>query len=198
MQIKINGKQIDLGDALRTHVESTLTDTVGRYFQNPIDGTVTISREGTGFKVDILVHPVRGITLKGEANGHDPHATFDAAVARMDKRLRRYKRQLKDHHGKSGGEVREVSQYVLRSTDDGAGDAEGDGDGSPVVVAEMVTHIERLTVSEAVMRLELGDLPALMFRSRRDDEVNMIYRRPDGNIGWVDPSGALPAQTKEG
>jgi len=190
MKISVQGKQLDVGDALRGHIEDTITQIAEKYFSNPIDATVTLAREGNLFKADINVHVGRGIQVQSVASAQDAHAAFDGAGERVDKQLRRYKRRLRDHHRGLTTEGIPAQQYVL-SPDDGAADAAPtDQPWQPVVVAEMETRIETLTVGEAVMRMDLGNLPAMMFRDRKKGGLNMIYRREDGNIGWVDPAEA--------
>jgi ribosomal subunit interface protein len=192
MQLSIKGKQIDVGDALRKHVEGQLKDITGKYFSHPLDAHVTFSREAHLFRADIAVHAGRGILLQSNASASEPYPAFDMAADRIARRLRRYKARIKDHHHENHKQEDALlaNSFVLRG--DGH-DAEEEAAANPVVVAEMTTPIETLTVSEAVMRLDLGDLPALMFRSRAHGGFNMIYRRSDGNIGWVDPANDATA-----
>jgi len=186
MQLSVKGKQIDVGEALRTHVESQLKDIVGKYFSDGLDAHVTISREAHLYRADIAVHAARGILLQSNASASEPYPAFDMAAGRIANRLRRYKNKIRAHHKES---VRTEESYLAKSVVlHGDGHEEEAADAHPVVVAEMTTPIETLSVSEAVMRLDLGDLPALMFRSRSHGGLNMIYRRPDGNIGWIDPA----------
>jgi len=193
MNITVKGKQIDLGDALRTHVTDTLSTSVVKYFGNPLDATVVFSREAHLYKADIQVHVGRGILLQSNAEAVEPYPAFDEAVEKVAKRLRRYKRRLRDHHnGTSGGEPPlRARKYILEAPTDEAEEIENNpiDDGHPgVVIAEMETAIELLTVSEAVMRMDLAELPALMFRNRAHGGLNMVYRRRDGNVGWIDPA----------
>lgn len=185
MELSVKGKQIDVGDALRQHVETHLKDIVGKYFGGSLNASVTFSREAHLFRADIVVHAGRGIMLQSNASASEPYPAFDQAADRMSKRLRRHKTKIKDHHESEG--IREdallAQSFVLHGGDENAHEEAND---NPVVVAEMTTPIETLSVSEAVMRMDLGDLPALLFRSRSNGAYNMIYRRPDGHIGWVD------------
>lgn len=190
MQLSVKGKQIDVGDALRTHVEAQLKDIVGKYFNNSLDANVTFSREAHLFRADIAVHAGRGIVVQAYANANEPYPAFDEAAARIQSRLRRYKTKLRDHHHETARQetADSVAQsFVLQGHHPDTVEVAD----NPVVVAEMTTPIEHLTVSEAVMRLDLGDLPALMFRNRAHGGLNMIYRRADGHIGWVDPTENL-------
>ncbi|MER2520978.1 MAG: ribosome-associated translation inhibitor RaiA [Bdellovibrionales bacterium] len=187
MQLSVKGKQIDVGDALRGHVESKLDDVTGKYFSGSLDAHVTFSREAHLFRADITVHAGRGIVLQANASANEPYPAFDMAADRIAQRLRRHKKKIvAQHHEQQRQELSFMARsYVLPG--DGNTEEEEAND-NPVVVAEMTTPIETLTVGEAVMRLDLGDLPALMFRNSGHNGLNMIYRRSDGHIGWVDPS----------
>lgn len=194
MHITINGKQLSVSDALRDHVESTLVTATEKYFPQSIDATVTLSPEGRRFAADIIAHPARGLSINGSGTGDTPEAAFDAAAGRIAKRLRRHKRRLVAHHQKPAEVANEPVQHYVIDSGEGAADAADEAPDAPLVIAEMTMEIETLTVGEAVMRLDLGDLPALMFRNRAHRGLNMIYRRPDGNIGWMDPDGNSAAE----
>lgn len=201
MQVTVKGKQLDVGDALRTHVKDQLASMVGKYFGNPMEATVILSKDAHLYKADIQVHVGRGILLQSNAEATEPYPAFDDAAEKVAKRLRRYKRRLKDHHERTTLNqlpVQPARKYILEAEID-RDDHEDHADDVPVaesnghqgiVVAEMETAIEMLTVSEAVMRMDLAELPAMMFRNRAHGGLNMIYRRTDGNFGWVDPVGA--------
>lgn len=197
MQVTVKGKQLDVGDALRTHVNETLTQMVGKYFANPLEATVVLSKEAHLYTADIQVHVGRGILLQSNAVASEPYPAFDEAAEKVAKRLRRYKRRLRDHNNKPGAaeERLPARKYILEApteeVEEEAAPSAESADGAPIIVAEMQTHIELLTVSEAVMRMDLGELPALMFRNRAHGGLNMVYRRPDGNVGWVDPAEAV-------
>jgi len=185
MEISINGKRLDVGGALRGHVEEHLTSTVGKYFSRAHDATVTFSREAHLFRADISVHPIKGVLAKGHASADDAYAAFDAAAERIAKQLRRYKRRLNDHHkGRTGDESTPAQQYVIAAETE---EEELPEQGQPVIIAELPTEIATSSVSEAVMRMDLADAPALMFRNHANGRLNVVYRRPDGNIGWIDP-----------
>jgi len=186
MQLSVSGKQIDVGDALRSHVEDSLGAAVGKYFANPVDTQVVFSRDGARFRVDISVHVGRGITVQSRGGADDPYVAFDDAAEHMSTRLRRHKRRLRDHHRERHEEQEafEAASYVLQG--EGAEEEAGD---EPVVIAEMTTSIPTLTVGEAVMRLDLSEDMQLMFRNRAHGGLNLVHRRPDGNIGWIDPRG---------
>lgn len=191
MEISVTGRQMEVGSALTGHVEENLEQAVIKYFDRAIDAAVAFGREGPKFRVDITVHPgPRGMMVQGGGEASDAYSAFDVALERISKQLRRYKRKLTDHHrGQNNNEdVLPAQQYVIQAEeeeDDGA--TSGD---EPVIVAEMPTEIATLTVGEAVMRMDLADQPLLMFRNRGSGVLNVVYRRPDGNIGWIDPATA--------
>ncbi len=192
MQLSITGKQLDVGDALRSHVEDSLTAVVGKYFANPTDANVVLSRQAHNIRADIQVHIARRILLQGHADAGDAYSAFDLAAAHIAKRLRRYKRRLRSHQKNrtEPDKVLRAQQYVLApepEEEDAA--AENDVNGQPVIIADIETQIETLTVGEAVMRMDLANLPAMLFRNRAHGDFNMVYVRPDGNIGWIDPHG---------
>jgi ribosomal subunit interface protein len=188
MQLTVRGKQLDVGDALRMHVAQTLDGLIGKYFGNPIEATVVLSREAHLLRAQISVHIGRGILLQSEAAADAPYTAFDAAAEHMAKRLRRYKRRLRDHH-RNDHEAEPARQYVLAPEGDDFTEPVDGVPAEPMIVAEMQTDIPTLSVSEAVMRLDLSEAAAIMFRNRAHGGLNMIYRRGDGNVGWVDPRG---------
>ncbi len=190
MQLSVKGKQLNVGDALRTHVSDSLSRILGKYFGDAIDVSVTISRDGHRYRAVVVAHVGRGIQVQAQGSAEEPYPAFDTAAEHLAKRLRRYKGRLRDHHKDSGpkAETLLAQQYILAGDDEEEA-AEDVGQGQPAVVAEMITEIPSLTVSEAVMRMDLADQPALMFRNSSHSGLNMIYRRSDGNIGWIDPRG---------
>ena len=192
MKISVQGKQLDVGDSLRQRIELTVEQITAKYFANPIEATVTLSRQGSVFRADVGVHIGKGISVQAEGSHDDAYAAFDSAAGRIEKQLRRYKRRLRDHHKGHSGDVMPSAQYVLAAEHDDSPEPEGENGWEPVVVAEMETSIDALTVGEAVMRMDLASAPALMFRNRAHGGLNMIYRRPDGNVGWID----TPSQTQ--
>jgi ribosomal subunit interface protein len=197
MNLIVKGQQIDVGEALRTHVHDSLDGVFDKYFGDAIDVTVIFSRDAHLFRAAVAAHVGRGIMAQSEATADQAYAAFDIASDRLAKRLRRHKRWLRGHH-KLPFETRSAGFYVL-AADEEAGAGEGDlerdeatieaPNGQPTVIAEMKTEIPTLTVSEAVRRLDLADCGALMFVNRAHGGLNMVYRRTDGNVGWVDPKG---------
>jgi ribosomal subunit interface protein len=190
MQLSVKGQQIDVGTALRGHMEESLTRMLGKYFGDAIDARVTLSRTGHVFRAVVSAHVGRNIHLEAHGEADQPYPAFDAAADRLSKRLRRHKQRLRDHHKEDPGEQESLpaQQYILSGEAGENGEWEHQED-QPVVVAEMTTDIPTLTVSEAVMRMDLSDQPAMMFRNRAHGGLNLVYRRNDGNIGWIDPRG---------
>ena len=190
MQLSVKGQQLDIGDAMRRHIEDSLGRILGRYFGDAIEAHVVISRNAHHFRALVSAHVGRNIHLEAQGEAAGPYPAFDAASERLSKRLRRYKRRLRDHHKEDSGETEPLpaQQYILSSEEDENGEWEQTQD-QPVVVAEMATEIPNLTVSEAVMHMDLADQSAMMFRNRAHGGLNMVYRRHDGNIGWIDPRG---------
>jgi ribosomal subunit interface protein len=193
MQITVSGKQVDLSDALRVRVSDHLDVIANKYFDHAMEAQVTFSRARSFFTCDINVHAGRGLRLRGEGEAADANSAFDDAAEHIAKRLRRYRRRVNEHARDSANRERPEAarQYILQQEDAGA--ASSTNGGAEVttyatVIAEQVTEISLLTVSEAVMRMDLADQPVLMFRNSTTGELNVVYRRSDGNIGWIDPS----------
>jgi ribosomal subunit interface protein len=187
MRYQITGKQIDIGEALQTHVKEEMGTVLQKYSQRPTDATVIFSKSGHEYVCETNVHLSSGLTAAARGHATEIYAAFDACAEKMDKQLRRYKRRLKDHHKDRAQpvEVMGAASYIL------AGHAEGESEEpetlQPIIVAEMEAKIPSLTVGEAVMQMELAGAPVLVFRNEKKDGVNVVYRREDGNIGWIDP-----------
>ncbi len=190
MQLSVSGKQIDVGDALRQHVADALEAIIGKYFGKAIESHVVFSREAHLLRADISVHLNRYLLVQGQAAAGDAYAAFDSAAERIAKRIRRYKRRLRDHHQRPrDGDAAEsvpARSYVLAESEEADAEEAPAGD-QPVIIAEMECEIPALTVSEAVMRMDLADQPSFVFRNRAHGGINVVYRRSDGHIGWVDP-----------
>lgn len=187
MRYQVSGKQIDIGAALQEHVESELSGVVQKYAERPTDAQIVFSRSGHEYVCETTVHLSTGLNAQAKAHNTEIYAAFDACCEKMEKQLRRYKRRLKNHH-KDRSEPVELfgaSSYILASEDQ-ADDAEPETL-QPMIVAEMETRIPRLSVGEAVMQMELAGAPVLVFRNEGKDALNVVYRRDDGNIGWIDP-----------
>lgn len=193
MQLTVTGKQMDVGDSLRRHIADALDALLDKYMGSAVDAGVVMTREAHLYRAQLTIHIGRGILLQSEADADQPYPAFDAAAERLGKRLRRYKRRLRDHHRAQAeaaerAESERALQYVLTPETEDESDARPSGADQPLIVAEMASEIPMLTVGEAVMRLDLADQAAMMFRNRAHGRLNMVYRRSDGNFGWVDPT----------
>ena len=193
MQIQVTGKHVDVGEALRSRVSDEISSSIGKYFDRDGGGAdVVVSREGHSFRVDCAVTLATGQQLTTQGLGGDAHMAFDAAILRMQKRIRRYKNRLKDHHPQAMARQAETAAYyVLQAPDDSADDADLEdgaaGFPEPLVIAETETQIAVMTVSMAVMELDLTESQTIVFRNAAHGGLSVVYRRPDGNIGWIDP-----------
>ena len=193
MQITVSGKQVELSDALRVRVSDHLDTIAGKYFDHALEANVTFSRARSFFTCDINVHAGRGLTLRGEGEAGDAHSAFDDAAEHIAKRLRRYRRRVNEHARDLANRARPEAarQYILRQDEDGQPsgvDSQSDIPAYATVIAESQAEINTLSVGEAVMRMDLADQPVLMFRNSATTELNVIYRRADGHIGWIDPT----------
>jgi ribosomal subunit interface protein len=189
MQITVSGKQLELSDALRERVSHELTGITGKYFEHAQEARITFARSRLGFLCDINLHAGRGLTLRGEAEGTDAYTAFDKAAVHVGKRLRRYRRRVNDHARDEAQRARPEAarQIILRAEAEDHEEPDPSAPSAPSVIAETTTEIAHLSVSEAVMRMELADHPVVMFRDLNSGVLNVIYRRSDGNIGWIDP-----------
>lgn len=188
MRYQISGKQIDIGEALQAHVKSELGAMIGKYAGRPTDLQVVFSRNGHEHVCEATAHLSTGLTTAARAHATEIYAAFDACAEKMDKQLRRYKRRLKDHHRDRAEPVEfgGGAAYILAASED---EDSGEPDSlQPIIIAEMATRIPSLSVGEAVMQMELAGAPLLVFRNEKHSGVNVVYRREDGNIGWIDPS----------
>ena len=190
MQIIVSGKQVDLSDALRTRVETNLGVIASKYFGHAIEAHVTFSRARSFFTCDINLHAGRGLQLRGEGEAADANAAFDDASEHVAKRLRRYRRRVNEHSRDLAHRERPslARQYILQQEDGEVDEEKNIEPTHPSVIAEVDTEISMLTVGEAAMRMDLANQPIMMFRNSKSGEYNVVYRRADGNIGWIDPA----------
>ena len=193
MQINIAGKQMDLGSALKQKIADDLEAVVSKYCERTGQARVTVSKQGHLVEVDCNIHLPSGILLQAKGQATDPYASLEIALDRIEKRIRRYRRRLKDHHrpDRSPFPSEPATDHVLSSIEENEEEPEEDDnveETSVLTIAETSTTVHTMAVSEAVMQLELSDVPALMFRNAASKRHNMVYRRSDGHIGWVDPS----------
>lgn len=188
MQIQIAGRNLDLGEALRARIEDGLTDAVTKYFDRATEGNVTMSKDGHLYEVECQVSLPSGISLQSSGDANDPYAAFESALEKLEKRVRRYKRRLRDHHRPDRGPLpaEQVTSFVVASQEEDESEDAPTVD-APAVIAEHKTDIRTMTASMAVMQLELTEVPALMFRNAVHGGLNMVYRRTDRHIAWVDP-----------
>ncbi|MDZ7909925.1 MAG: ribosome-associated translation inhibitor RaiA [Gemmobacter sp.] len=187
MRYQISGKQIDIGEALQTHVKAELGEVVDKYAQRPTEVVIVFSRTAHEYYCEATIHLSTGLNAAAKGHASEIYAAFEACREKMDKQLRRYKRRLRDHHRDRTAPVEfdGGSSYILAASEEPE-----DNDATemqPIVIAEMETKIPSITVGEAVMQLELGAQKMLVFRNEGHGGVNVVYRRDDGNIGWIDP-----------
>jgi len=187
MRYQISGKQIDIGEALQTHVKAELGEVVEKYAQRPTEAVIVFSRSAHEFVCETVIHLATGLNAQAKGHATEIYAAFESCREKMDKQLRRYKRRLRNHHRDRPQPVEfgAGASYILAPTEE---PDEADTEAlQPVVVAEMETKIPSIAVGEAVMQLELGGQRMLVFRNEGHGGVNVVYRRDDGNIGWIDP-----------
>jgi ribosomal subunit interface protein len=196
MHITVSGKQVEMSDALRTRVSQQLDVIAGKYFDQALEAHVTFSRARSFFTCDINVHAGRGLMLRGEGEAADANAAFDDAAEHIAKRLRRYRRRVNEHSRDLANKERpqKARQYVLRQEEEEATPVAGETQVATgtyaTVIAESPAEIAELSVGDAVMRMDLADQQVMMFRNSATKELNVVYRRGDGHIGWIDPTAA--------
>lgn len=192
MEVITAGRDVEIGETLQQHIRDNLRTAVGKYFDRAVSAQVTLSREGNDVRADVTVHVGKGIDVQGRAAANDAQHAFDQAAERIAKRLRRFKRRLRDHHAGPAEPGLPAQRYVLSAPadeEDVAEDAPSEA-ANGAIIAESKTLVMAMSVAEAVMHLDLGEHEALMFRNRATGQLNTLYRRSDGNIGWIDPEGA--------
>lgn len=187
MRYQISGKQIDIGDALQTHVKAEFGELVEKYQQRPTEAVVVFSRDAHNMVCEATLHLSTGLTAQARGQSGEIYAAFESCREKLDKQLRRYKRRLKDHHRDRTTPVEfgGASSYVLASNEDESADEPDTL--QPMIIAEMETKIPSLSAGEAVMQMELSHAPVLVFRNERHGGLNVVYRRDDGNVSWIDP-----------
>jgi ribosomal subunit interface protein len=200
MTLRISGKSISVGEALRGRVSERTDEVLRKYFDGNYSGHITLSKDGFGFRTDCALHLDSGITLEADSNAADAYASADQALLQIEKRLRRYKSRLKDRSArKAHAAAQAISELQLPTLDAPsyvieAPDHEDDGSGyDPVIIAEATTSLRRFSVSEAVMELDFTGAAVVVFQHGSTGRVNIVYRRGDGNVGWVDPPVVKPS-----
>ncbi len=199
MQVQVTGKHVDVGEALRVRVSDEITNSIGKYFERDgVGADVVVTREGAAFKVDCAVTLTTGQQLTTHGLGADAHVAFDTALERLDKRIRRYKRRLTDPHLKRRAKQAETAAYFVLQPPPALDDETDEDEGQeqvfpePMVIAETEKPIETMTVSMAVLELDLTESQTIVFRNAAHGGLSVVYRRPDGNIGWIDPERTKP------
>ncbi|MBX3568224.1 MAG: ribosome-associated translation inhibitor RaiA [Rhizobiaceae bacterium] len=194
MNLRISGKHMDIGDAFRTRIETRIAETMVKYFDGGYSGHVTVSKSGPRFSADCMLHLDSGAALQATNDAHEPIAAFEGAADRLEKRLRRYKRRLKSRSFAANANGVDVAYTIMESIaeDD---DQEVPEDYAPAIVAESTVALKTMSVASAVIELDARDTPVVVFRNAGNDHVNIVYRRPDGNIGWIDPSTSRAANS---
>jgi ribosomal subunit interface protein len=192
MPFRVSGKNLDLGEALRERINARIAQAVSKYFDGGYSGHVTLAKDGFGFRTECAIHLDSKITLHTEGMAPDAYASADQAALRIEKRLRRYHARLKEHRHERGdiGSFSSAATYVIEAPQsDDALDVESF---TPVIIAESTTTLKRLSVSEAVTELDMTGAPILVFRHAVHGGINVVYRRPDGHFGWIDPAASSP------
>jgi ribosomal subunit interface protein len=190
MSFRVSGKNLDVGDALRQRVIDRIAEAMGKYFDGGFSGHVTLAREGFGFRTECAIHLDSKITLQAEGMAADAYASADQAAVRIEKRLRRYHRRLKDHRPErldSRGSSDAASYIIAAPEDDGEGSIDGF---TPVIIAESTTSLRHLSVSDAVTELDMTGAALVVFRHAAHGGINVVYRRSDGHFGWIDPQAS--------
>ena len=195
MSFRVSGKHIELGEALRERISARVLEALEKYFDGGFSGHATVGKEAFGFHTECVVHLDSGIVLRADSMAADAYLSADQAASRLEKRLRRYHGRLKDNHsnGRTPDDmpVIDAPSYVIAAPEHD--DEDQAGGFSPVIIAESTTALKQFSVSEAVTELDMTGVPVVVFRHANHGRINLVYRRADGNVGWIDPP-ALPAQ----
>jgi ribosomal subunit interface protein len=192
MTLRVSGKNLDIGEAFRAHIEARIDSTLAKYRAGPAAGHVTIEPEGSGFRADCTLHLTSGVTLQADAKAHEPYASFNHAADLIENQIRRHRERLLDHHVSTAAESRTKLEQFLGEKASGTHRNEPRAEQSetlalhPAVIAES-SRVREMTVSGAAMELDSTNAQVVVFRRASDGRTNVVYRRPDGNIGWIDP-----------
>jgi ribosomal subunit interface protein len=204
MYVQVSGKHVAVGEALRERVTDEILTSIGKYFERGGDADVVVSRDGHSFRVDCAVALASGQQLQSHGLGGDAHSAFDAALSKIETRIRRYKRRLKSHSVAASAKVAETAAlYVLRAPEtaeleSGWDDEDGAGPPAAMIIAETEEPLNTMTVSMAVMQLDLTESQTIVFRNAAHGGLSVVYRRPDGNIGWIDPERTVALNGADG
>ncbi|MDO6965653.1 ribosome hibernation-promoting factor, HPF/YfiA family [Rhizobium alvei] len=186
MSVRVTGKHMDIGDAFRMKISDKIHEAIDKYFDGGFSSQVLVEKSGSRFSADCKIHLDSGVHLHAEGEANDPQQAFESAFERVEKRLRRYKRKLRDHHHGESRSAQEVAYAVIDSPAEEVEEVAEDF--APVIIAETTKKLSTMSVASAVMALDMTDEPILMFRKPGTAELNIVYRRNDGNIGWIDPA----------
>lgn len=192
MSLRIAGKHMDIGDSLRTRIEGRVAEIVDKYFGGGFSGHVTVLKAGSRFSADCMIHLDSGMALQAAGDAQEPTAAFEIAADRLETRLRRYKRRLRAHPIGANDDAVDIAYTVMAAV--GEEEEEVAEDFSPAIVAETSMALKTMSVASAVVELDTKDSPVFVFRNAGNHEINIVYRRPDGNIGWIDPSSTKVAR----
>jgi ribosomal subunit interface protein len=193
MTTQITGKNIDIGESLRAHIATRIDEIGGKYGGGTVSGHVVVEKMRSNFVTRCSLHHRSGMILQSEAESADAYQSAETAFERLEKRLRRYKRRLRDHHADTSSRTSELASAMDYTLEESAAVDDAPGGHTPVTIAETSTSVRRLSVSEAVMALDLADTPVVVFRNAGHGGINVVYRRRDGNIGWIDPGSSQSA-----
>lgn len=197
MNLRVSGKHMEIGDAFRSRIERRMAEAIEKYFDGGFSSSVTVEKTRTGFNADCRVALDTGISLQASGRAQEPILAFEGAAERLEKRLRRYNRRLRDHNAEHRVQTTDISYRVFAGMDED-NDTEVPEDFAPAIVAETTMKLSTMSVASAVMELDTKDSPVFVFRNAGNGQVNLVYRRPDGNIGWIDPSAAADRASAEG
>lgn len=186
MTIQITGKNLDIGPAYRTYVQDKILRRLEKYTGQELKGHVRLEKEGLQFRTNCSLTLASGLQLQSNGESEDAYASADIAVEKLEKRLRRYTRRLKEHHGRTNGSAPfiEAADHIVAASDN---ENNAEPSEHPVIIAEGSTAVRTSSVSDAVMQLDLSENTLVLFRNAGNGRLNIVYRRPDGNIGWIDP-----------
>ena len=196
MTIQVTGKNLDVGEALRSYVQERVVHTVEKFIGREPTGHVRIEKEHGGFRTNCTIHLWQGMSLEAHGAASDAYQSADRACERLEKRVRRYKGRLNRH---GGGETprkeTQAASYVIQASREEQEERDAD---NPIIIAEAETPLHEMAVADAVMQMDLSDQPFILFRNASHGEINVVYRREDGNIGWIDPAAELRSTSGAG
>jgi ribosomal subunit interface protein len=191
MSLRISGKHMEIGDAFRSRIEGRIGEAIEKYFDGGFSGHVTVEKSGPRFSADCVIFLDTGMGLQATGQAYDPQAAFEAASDRIETRLRRYKRKLRSYDGAGNGREEDVAYTVMAPAAEEVDEIPEDF--APAIVAESTVSLKTMSVARAIVELDVKDSPVFVFRNAGNEQVNIVYRRADGNIGWIDPSTAMTA-----